>query len=120
MVELELAKTFILVKVFQLQGMATCCNRSNRYCKYAITLISSNGFNNKYNISTNPLVYLLLASAGGITTTGGDFYVGGDLYVADDIVYDEAKARNWNITGIATVGTLLDVNGDTDFRVYRT
>ena len=41
-------------------------------------------------------------------------YVGGDLYVADDIVYDEATARNWNITGIATVGTLLDVNGDTD------
>ena len=29
-----------------------------------------------------------LASAGGITTTGGDLYVGGDLFVLDDITYD--------------------------------
>ena len=55
-----------------------------------------------------------LASSGGITTTGGDLYIGGDLYVADDIVYDEATARNWNISGIATIGTLLDVNGRTE------
>jgi len=55
-----------------------------------------------------------LASAGGITTTGGDLYIGGDLYVADDIVYDEATARNWNISGTATVGTLLDVDGQTE------
>ena len=55
-----------------------------------------------------------LASAGGITTTGGDLYIGGDLYVADDIVYDEATARNWNISGTATIGTLLDVNGRTE------
>jgi len=55
-----------------------------------------------------------LASSGGITTTGGDLYVGGDLFVADDIVYDEATARNWNVSGIATVGTLLDVNGNVD------
>ena len=55
-----------------------------------------------------------LASSGGITTTGGDLYIGGDLYVADDIVYDEATARNWNISGTATIGTLLDVNGRTE------
>jgi len=55
-----------------------------------------------------------LASAGGITTTGGDLYIGGDLYVSDDIVYDEATARNWNISGTAIVGTLLDVNGHTE------
>ena len=54
-----------------------------------------------------------MASSGGITTTG-NLYVGGDLYVADDIVYDEATARNWNITGIATVGLSLDVNGPID------
>ena len=47
-----------------------------------------------------------LSSSGGITTTGGDLYVGGDLFVADDLVFDEFTARNGNITGIATAGTL--------------
>tara|TARA_B100001094_G_scaffold252306_1_gene250304 strand:+ start:26629 stop:28029 length:1401 start_codon:yes stop_codon:yes gene_type:complete len=47
-----------------------------------------------------------LAANGGITTTGGDFYVGGDLYINDDVVLDEFTARNANVTGIATVGTL--------------
>ena len=55
-----------------------------------------------------------LASAGGITTTGGDLYVGADLYISDDLVLDEFTARNGNITGIATVGTTLDVNGTLD------
>jgi hypothetical protein len=55
-----------------------------------------------------------LASAGGITTTGGDLYVGADLYISDDLVLDEFTARNGNITGIATVGTALDVNGTLD------
>ena len=50
-----------------------------------------------------------LASSGGITTTGGNLYVGGDLFVADDLVYDEATARNWNVSGVATVGTLFKV-----------
>jgi hypothetical protein len=44
-----------------------------------------------------------LASAGGITTTGGDLYVGGDLFVLDDVVYDEVTGRNLNITGVATI-----------------
>ena len=55
-----------------------------------------------------------LASSGGITTTGGDLYVAGDLNVNGDLVYDEASARNWNISGIATVGTLLNVSGNTN------
>ena len=55
-----------------------------------------------------------LASAGGITTTGGDLYVGADLYISDDLVLDEFTARNGNITGIATIGTTLDVNGTLD------
>ena len=45
-----------------------------------------------------------LASAGGITTTGGDLYVGGDLFVLDDITYDEVNGRNLNISGVATIG----------------
>ena len=44
-----------------------------------------------------------LASAGGITTTGGDLYVGGDLFVLDDVVYDEVTGRNLNITGVGTI-----------------
>ena len=55
-----------------------------------------------------------LASSGGITTTGGDLYVGGDLFVADDLVYDEATARNWNVSGVATVGTLFKVLGSSE------
>jgi len=45
-----------------------------------------------------------LASAGGITTTGGDLYVGRDLFVLNDVTYDEATGRNLNITGVATIG----------------
>ena len=44
-----------------------------------------------------------LASAGGITTTGGDLYVGRDLFVLNDVTYDEATGRNLNITGVATI-----------------
>ena len=53
-----------------------------------------------------------LGSAGGITTTGGDLYIGGDLYVQDDIVYDEQTARNLNVTGIATIATLVGYSSE--------
>ena len=35
----------------------------------------------------------------------GNATITGDLNVTGDLVYDEANAVNWNITGIATVGT---------------
>ena len=47
----------------------------------------------------------------GVGTFQNDLYVGGDLYVADDISIDELNVRDANITGIATVATLLDVTG---------
>ena len=47
-----------------------------------------------------------LASAGGITTTGGDLYVGGDLFVLDDITYDEVRGRNLSISGVGTITRL--------------
>ena len=53
-----------------------------------------------------------LAGGGGITTTGGDLYIGGDLYVQDDIVYDEQTARNLNVTGIATIATLVGYSSE--------
>ena len=64
--------------------------------------------------SLNVVGVTTLSSSGGITTTGGDLYVGGDLFVGDDLTFDEFTARNANVTGISTVGTLLDVNGNID------
>tara|TARA_B100001113_G_scaffold297303_1_gene255064 strand:- start:1114 stop:2925 length:1812 start_codon:yes stop_codon:yes gene_type:complete len=34
----------------------------------------------------------------------GDATITGNLNVSGDLTYDEASARNWNVTGIATVG----------------
>ncbi len=51
-----------------------------------------------------------LGSAGGITTTGGDFYVGGDLYIKDDLTFDEFTARNANVTGIGTIVNFVSTN----------
>ena len=54
-----------------------------------------------------------LAGEGGITginTTGTSYFnnveVSGNLDVTGDLVYDEATARNWNITGVATAGRM--------------
>ena len=55
-----------------------------------------------------------LSTFTGIVTTGGDLYVGGDLFVKDDLVYDEVTGRNINISGVATIGQTLDVNGNLD------
>ena len=55
---------------------------------------------------------VILASAGGITTTGGDLYVGGDLFIDDDLVLDSLRARTGTFTesidvqGITTTDTL--------------
>jgi chromosome segregation ATPase len=37
--------------------------------------------------------------------TGTNLTLSGNLSVTGDITYDEANARNWNVSGIATVGT---------------
>ena len=50
----------------------------------------------------------------GIGTFASDLYVGGNLNVDGDIVYDEATARNWNVSGIATA-VKLHVGVDTGF-----
>ena len=50
----------------------------------------------------------------GIGTFENDLFVAGNLNVIGDIVYDEVTGRNIDITGIATIGTTLDVNGDLD------
>jgi len=61
------------------------------------------------------------SSIAGINTTGTSYFkdveVSGDLDVSGDLVYDEAVARNWNITGVATaarfIGTDLNISGVT-------
>ncbi len=49
---------------------------------------------------------VILASAGGITTTGGDLYIGGDLYVKDNIFYDDLSGKDMIISGISTINQL--------------
>ena len=46
--------------------------------------------------------------------TGTNLTLSGDLNVSGDIIYDEAIARNWNVSGIATA-TKLHVGVDTGF-----
>ena len=46
--------------------------------------------------------------------TGTNLTLSGDLNVSGDIVYDEATARNWNVSGIATA-TKVHVGVDTGF-----
>ncbi len=61
------------------------------------------------------------SSIAGIATTATSYFkdveVSGDLDVSGDLVYDEAVARNWNITGVATaarfIGTDLSISGVT-------
>ena len=45
------------------------------------------------------------ASELATNATGTNLTLSGNLNVSGDITYDEATARNWNVVGIATVGT---------------
>ena len=45
------------------------------------------------------------ASELAVNATGTNLTLTGDLNVSGDIIYDEANARNWSVSGIATVGT---------------
>ena len=46
--------------------------------------------------------------------TGTNLTLSGNLNVTGDIIYDEANARNWNVSGVATA-TKLHVGVDTGF-----
>jgi len=56
-----------------------------------------------------------ISTFAGIGTFASDVFVDGDLTVDGSIVYATASAVNINVTGIATVGTTLDINGNADF-----
>jgi len=62
---------------------------------------------------TNGLSVGGLSTFTGVGTFGSDLYVDGNLYVKDDVVFDEISARDLNITGLATVGS-LKVTTDTE------
>ena len=47
----------------------------------------------------------------GVGTFQNDLYVAGNLYVLNDVSFDDINAENINITGIATIGSILDLNG---------
>ena len=54
-------------------------------------------------------VSVYLASAGGITTTGGDLYIGGVLY-ADTIEIEDIDVENINVSGIASINNLVSTS----------
>ena len=82
--------------------------------------IQTDGYVLKWD-SSSSLFVAGEGSAAGINTTGTSYFndveVSGDLDVSGDLVYDEAVARNWNITGVATatrfIGTDLNISGVT-------
>ena len=78
--------------------------------------IQTNGYVLKWDTSVDLFVPGQAdSSISGINTTGTSYFndveVSGDLDVSGDLVYDEATARNWNVTGIATANRLF-VNSD--------
>ena len=73
--------------------------------------IQTNGYVLKWDTSVDLFVPGEAdSSISGINTTGTSYFndveVSGDLDVSGDLVYDEATARNWNVTGIATAAQL--------------
>jgi hypothetical protein len=58
-------------------------------------------------------------TVGAGATVAGNLNVGGNLNITGDLVYDEANARNWNISGIATAYN-LDVTNEADINLSRT
>ncbi len=54
----------------------------------------------------------------GIATTGTSYFnnieASGDVNITGDLVYDEATARNWNVTGVATAAAFNIGVGGTD------
>lgn len=77
-----------------------------------VTFDGTNGQLLIYNSTTSKWVGIASTAVGGgaaselaENATGTNLTLSGNLDVTGDIIYDEATARNWNITGIATVGT---------------
>ena len=74
-----------------------------------------------YNSSSSKWVGIASTAVGGgaaselaENATGVNLTLSGNLNVTGDIVYDEANARNWNVSGVATA-TKLHVGVDTGF-----
>ena len=84
--------------------------------------IQTDGYVLKWD-SSSSLFIAGEGSAAGINTTGTSYFndveVSGDLDVSGDLVYDEAVARNWNVTGVATaarfIGTDISISGVSTF-----
>ena len=85
--------------------------------------IQTNGYVLKWDTTSSMFVPGETTSS-GIDTTGTSYFqdvqvggamtVAGDLSVTGDLVYDEATARNWNVTGIATAAAFNIGVGGTD------
>ena len=71
----------------------------------ALKIAGGVGIEKNLNIAAN-LQVTGLSTFVGVVTTSGDLYVGGDLFVKDDVVYDEVNARQINISGVGTFGSI--------------
>ena len=71
----------------------------------ALKIAGGVGIEKNLNIAAN-LQVTGLSTFVGVVTTSSDLYVGGDLYVNDDIVLDEVSARQINISGIGSFGSI--------------
>ena len=71
----------------------------------ALKIAGGVGIEKNLNIAAN-LQVTGLSTFVGVVTTSSDLYVGGDLYVNDDIVLDEISARQINISGIGSFGSI--------------
>ena len=71
----------------------------------ALKIAGGVGIEKNLNIAAN-LQVTGLSTFVGVVTTSNDLYVGGDLYVNDDIVLDEVSARQINISGIGSFGSI--------------
>ena len=67
---------------------------------------------NVTGIGTIGIASISDAVVSGAATVNGDLSVLGDLNVTGDISYDEQTARNLNVTGIATIATLVGYSSE--------
>ena len=104
--------TGITTNITAYEGMSLIVDTNqtgkDQHKKFRFSSISSGGafVDDSVGVSTTKKVGIGTTSRSDFALyVEGNAAVTGNLNVTGDITYDEANARNWNVTGIATVGT---------------
>ena len=105
-------ETFVLTDTIDaseliLTGITSFSNTTNSTSPStgALKIGGGVGVGKNLNVAAN-LQITGISTFVGVVTTSNDLYVGGDLYVKDDIVLDEVSARQINISGIGSFGSI--------------